>query len=250
MSSVNSAAGQHHVSFTADGYELQGVLHLPAVSRPPVVIGSHGLFSDGDSRKQIDLANICNRYGIAYFRFHHRGCGISQGDFQTVTSLDGRCRDLLAAIETVRAMPVIGEGLGIFGSSMGGATAIAAAAQMNAPPLVTLAAPVRSAPVLAAARNADELRGLPLSFYERQLSFDLSPLLGKISTVLVVHGGRDDVVPVENAEEVYRHATDPKQLLILANGDHRVTAPHHQAEFLEAAVRWYRRWLPARAVAF
>jgi len=90
-----------NISFNSDGLELRGVLHLPDDRQPPVVIGSHGLYSSSSSPKQIALAEQCNRLGIAYFRFDHRGCGSSEGEFDLVTSLEARCRDLIAAAETI-----------------------------------------------------------------------------------------------------------------------------------------------------
>ena len=91
------------ISFFSDGLKLKGYLHLPSANRPPVVIGSHGLFSSSSSPKQIALADQCNRFGIAYFRFDHRGCGRSEGQFEGVTSLEARCRDLADAVAVITA---------------------------------------------------------------------------------------------------------------------------------------------------
>ncbi len=89
---------QIEIHFISDSLRLCGILHLPLQKNPPVVIGSHGLLSSGNSPKQIALAQICNARGIAYFRFDHRGCGKSEGDFASVTTFKGRCTDLACAI--------------------------------------------------------------------------------------------------------------------------------------------------------
>ena len=65
------------ITFSSNGFLLSGALHLPTTDLPPVVIGSHGLLSNSSSPKQIQLARKCNEYGIAFFRFDHRGCGQS-----------------------------------------------------------------------------------------------------------------------------------------------------------------------------
>ena len=57
------------VTFSSNDYRLKGVPHLPSIKSPPVVIGSHGLLSNRDSPKQIELAHRCNANGIAYFRY-------------------------------------------------------------------------------------------------------------------------------------------------------------------------------------
>jgi alpha-beta hydrolase superfamily lysophospholipase len=105
---------ERDISFLSDEFVLQGRLHLPAAHRPPVVIGSHGLYSSKDSPKQIALARACNLLGMAYFRFDHRGCGSSQGGFTRVTSLVSRCRDLKNAVECIRNHEQTGTLIGLF----------------------------------------------------------------------------------------------------------------------------------------
>jgi len=36
---------QKSITFSSNGFTLKGTLHLPAAEHPPVVVGSHGLFS-------------------------------------------------------------------------------------------------------------------------------------------------------------------------------------------------------------
>ena len=113
-------SGSKDITFLSDGLALKGTLHLPPSDKPPIVIGLHGLYSSQESPKQIALARACNALGLAYLRFDHRGCGRSQGEFEKVTSLAARCRDLKSAIETVKAWPDTSDQIGLFGSSMGG----------------------------------------------------------------------------------------------------------------------------------
>lgn len=132
------------IYFYCDGLRLAGSQHLPAGARSPVVIGCHGLFSSRRSPKQIALAQGCGKLGIGYLRFDHRGCGDSQGDFERDTSLQARCRDLAAAVAFIRKQPDTGPGIGLFGSSMGGAVCLNAACKLDIRTLVTFAAPIRS----------------------------------------------------------------------------------------------------------
>ncbi len=227
------------IHFTVDGLRLEGVLHLPAgdpAAAWPVVVGAHGLYASGDSPKQTALAQRANALGIAYFRFDHRGCGGSEGDFDRVTTLDGRRRDLLAAIETLQTRPEIGAGLGLFGSSMGGAVCLAAAGRVTPDAMVTVAAPVRIDGEVIRAAGAENLaRGVA------DLAFDLSDQLSGISHTLVVHGDADAVIPVENARRIHSAAGDPKDLIIQPGGDHRISAPRHQAELMDRAGEWFAR---------
>ena len=231
------------VAFSSQGKRIIGYLHLPGTERPPVVIGSHGLFSSGNSPKQIALAGKCAEAGIAYLRFDHRGCGRSEGDFQQVTSLAGRVADLERAIEAMQQYPEIGDTMALFGSSMGGATALSLASDYPIRAIVTVAAPLRSEPILRAGEKTGDLRGLPLSFYEKQLNFDISENLSGISNILIFHGDMDETVPVADAHELHAKAAEPKKLVIQKGGDHTMSSLPHQVHFIQTATDWFRRFL-------
>ena len=190
---------QEEISFNADGLKLKGVLHLPdAIGRTPVVIGSHGLYSSGNSPKQIALAEHCNRLGMAYFRFDHRGCGGSEGEFDRVTSLEGRCRDLIAAVAAVNSRIDTGDRLGLFGSSMGGTVCLSTAARLAADAVVTFAAPIRS----DLTGNPSEMSRAEIVFDAAKRQFDITEGLSNISNILIFHGDADEVVPVSHAREI------------------------------------------------
>lgn len=222
-----------------DGLRLVGTLHLPDRLPAPLAIGCHGLLSDRRSPKQIALAEACCAAGIAFFRFDHRGCGDSDGSLERDTSLEARCLDLLGAMDHLAGRTDLVQPFGFFGSSMGGAVCLLTAARRNVGPIVTFAAPVRSGPLLAAAtaqgvppdmKRMAEVLGDP---------FDLAPALPRIRRLLVVHGDSDRVVPVAHAHEIHTGACAPKRLLIQPGGDHLMSAPDHQHEFLRTALEWF-----------
>ncbi len=232
------------IQFAADGLRLAGNLHLPHNRRPPLVIGAHGMLSNGDSPKQQALAEKCNEAGIAYFRFDHRGCGESEGIFAEVTTFPGRCRDLAAAIETMHACPEVGIPLGLFGSSMGGAACLWVAPEYDVSAIAVLAAPVRfDAIAIPDGYDTDpRLSGMK----KTQMAFDVSDRLPRLSNILIFHGDSDRVVPFDNALEIYRTAAPPKELIRFTGGDHPVSDPSHQDEFICRCVEWFAsRLLPA-----
>jgi alpha-beta hydrolase superfamily lysophospholipase len=230
---------QNDISFYADGLELQGILHLPQDRRPPVVIGCHGLYSSINSPKQIALAEQCNRLGIAYFRFDHRGCGKSEGKFEDVTSLEARCRDLIAAVETINNRIDTGGRLGLFGSSMGGTVCLSAASRLATDAVVTLAAPVRS----NLTDEQPEFSRSEIVFDAAKRQFDITEGLSKISNILIFHGDADDVVPVSHAREIYKLAKKPKKIIIQKSGDHPMSNKGHQTEFIREASQWFKQGL-------
>jgi alpha-beta hydrolase superfamily lysophospholipase len=215
------------ITFQSDGFTLKGELHLPNAERPPLVIGCHGLMSNGDSPKQIALANQCNLAGIAYFRFDHRGCGQSDGVIETDTSLQARRNDLSSALQTIRSLDKTSEDIGLFGSSMGGAVCLAFAGTQHVKSIVTVAALYQS-------------KGI-IDRPDMNLSFDLSEFLPKIKNILIFHGDQDLVVPLSHAKTIYAHARDPKKMIIQKNGDHRMSNKSHQKAFVLEAADWFER---------
>lgn len=239
---------QKTLSIPVAGLLLKAVLHLPDAEKPPVVIGSHGLLSTKDSGKQITLAEGCNAFGAAYLRLDHRGCGESEGRFLD-TSLITRVEDLLAAAETLNAMGLTQNGLALFGSSMGGATCLAAwnplvAKGFPLKGMVSLAAPVEGKGITEAAIAAqEELHDVPLSYYQENMGFDITAGLSAIHHILVVHGDGDDIVPVHNAHTIMVLTQSPKELILNDGGDHRMTHPDHQARFFTRATAWLKEAL-------
>lgn len=230
---------QETLFFTADDLRLHGVLHLPEAEKPPLVIGAHGLMSNGESPKQKALAEGCNRMGLAYFRFDHRGCGKSQGEFARVTSFDGRLNDLAAAVEMLLKRNDLGGVIGLFGSSFGGAVVLSMAGDLDTRAIVTLAAPVRLSSINApkSYENDSALSGIE----KGQVDFDISERLPLVHGVLVCHGDADAVVPYESALQIYERAGEPKKLLRLSNADHPISNPDHQQSFMKNALEWFER---------
>jgi alpha-beta hydrolase superfamily lysophospholipase len=228
---IHDSSDCRPLTFRADGLRLHGVLHLPANPTPPLAVGCHGLFSSGDSAKQIALARLCNAKGIAFLRFDHRGCGQSQADPAHGHTLAGRCRDLSAAVAAVRATGLTRPDLGLFGSSLGGTVCLASWAALRPAAIITLAAPLVT--------WTPEPQPVPPG-----LVFDLSTVIGGVHSLLVVHGTADETVPPDHARRIYELAAAPKQLLWLPGSDHRISRPDHLANLLTAATAWFRRFLP------
>ena len=228
-----------NITFSSDGFQLKGILHLPAQNAPPVVIGSHGLLSSCNSPKQIALAQKCCQLGIAFFRFDHRGCGSSQGTVREVPSFHGRCNDLISAIQTVKARNDTGSRIGLFGSSMGGAVCLSTASILEIDALVTFAALVRSAPIVNALKKLKDSDVLKSGLFENKYVFDISDKLSNIHNILIFHGKEDNVVPISHALEIYKKTGESKKLILQENGDHRMSNKHHQKEFIHEAASWF-----------
>lgn len=227
------------VSFLSDGLLLKGNLHFPKIRRPPFVVGSHGLMSSGDSPKQIALATKLSDAGIAFFRFDHRGCGQSEGNFKTATSLSTRINDLMSAIQLIGSRQDMGELLGLFGSSMGGAVCIAAASLISIPAMVTVAAPIQSRAIIQKRHEKERMDAENVFFNDEKRQFDLTDRLPNVRNILIFHGDADDVVPFSNALDLYEKVSEPKRLIRQQGGDHLMSDPKHQIEFIRESTSWF-----------
>jgi alpha-beta hydrolase superfamily lysophospholipase len=240
------------VEFESEGLILSGLLHLPANERPDLVVGSHGLEGSKESAKQKVLSKILVQNNIAFFRFDHRGCGESEGDFIKETTLEKRTLDFVAAIEHLKTLDLTSSNLALFGSSMGGATCINAWQKITTMGITLCGAVLCSAPVQSRTienipvEATDKRERLPLSFFKDNLLFNITEKASSLDSVLIFHGDADEVVPVSNAYAIYDRARDPKQLIIHRNGDHQMTAKKDQMQFEIETLAWYLRCFKQR----
>jgi len=235
------------IEFTCDNKILHGMLHLPADKRAPLVVGSHGLEGSMESAKQHLLSEILPENGFAFLRFDHRGCGRSEGDFVTDTSLSKRVQDMLQAIDYTVNLNFTALQIFLFGSSLGGSTCISAWSRLANKGLtpwgaILCAAPVNSLTIGQIPLNGNERRpALPLSFFEDNLLFDLTDKLPDLHNTLIFHGDQDRTVPVENAYNLYSNVSDPKKLVILKDGDHQMSNRDDQKTFETEVVAWLNK---------
>ncbi len=233
------------IEFQVAGLTLKGELHLPEIINPPIVVGSHGLEGSKSSAKQMVLARLLPENGVAFFRFDHRGCGQSQGDFLTDTSLEKRTQDYLMAVQCIMDLNLTSKKLGLFGSSIGGATCINAWEALGNLGVkicggVLCSAPVQSRTIENIPVQANGNRpALPLSFFEQNLLFNLLAKTKALHHVLIFHGDADEVVPVLNAHDIYTRMQSPKRKIIHRGGDHQMTSKSDQAEFATQVVEWF-----------
>jgi uncharacterized protein len=230
---------QQPITFRSGSNELVGTLHLPDRIPAPLVVGCHGLQANRQSPKQIALARRCNDSGIAFFRFDHTGCGDSSGNYYDGTDIKIRRQDLTCAIAALAGHSALKPLLGLFGSSFGGAVIMSYAQQHTVACLVTYAAPITSRG-LGNTQSGVPLEIDPLKKTSPPWVFDIREFLPSLSNILVIHAEGDAMVPVSHAHEIYNQAKKPKQLIIQNGGDHPMSDPNLQRQFLSQAMNWYQ----------
>ena len=232
------------VTFLSEDQKIAGVLHLPDRKSPPCVIASHGLLSSKDSEKYIALGDRLSQEGFAMLRFDFRGIGESEGRIEEDT-ISRRMMDLGSAIEFVRSRRDLKNRIGLLGSSLGGYVSLLRAPQAQEEK-------IRAVVIWATPFHLDDLKsnkgteGHPLpeeAFFEDLPKHRLLPVLPKVSNCLVIHGEKDELVPVDQAWEIFHGLGAPKEIRILEGADHRLTDPAHRSRAMEFSTAWFKRYL-------
>jgi len=191
---------------TSDGLELSGWFMAPFEEAPVVVVftGNAGNRSDRAS-----LGRNLVKEGFGVLLFDYRGYGENPGH----PSDTGLARDGRAAVEWTRQRAP-GHALVYFGESLGAAVAIEMALAQP-PAALVLRSPFSSLADLAALHSPVPVRGLLRDNYP---SLDR---VGRLTTsILVIAGDSDSVVPIDQSRAIYEAAPFPKELVIIAGADH------------------------------
>ena len=80
-------------------------------------------------------------------------------------------------------------------------------------------------------------------FFEDLPRHRLLPLLPKISNCLVIHGEEDELVPVDQAWEIFNSLGSPKEIHVIEGADHRLTQPAHRQRAMNLSVDWFKKFL-------
>ena len=230
------------VFFKSEGYKISAVLHLPGTKSPPCVIASHGLLSSKNSEKYVALGEAISKEGMAMLRFDFRGIGESEGGAQDNT-ISKKIVDLSSAVDFVRSYPGLGDRIGLVGSSLGGFLSLTkASTDEEIKAIVIWATPLHMNDLKSKERNEDTPLP-PEAFFEDLPKHRLFPLLPMVSNCLVIHGEKDELVPAEQAWEIFRNLNVPKEIHIIGGADHRLTDPLHRHRARELTVDWFKKFL-------
>ena len=242
------------VAIYNQGQKMFGNLCLPR-EKAPCILMSHGLESSKDGNKWQALAPRFYDTGFASLRFSYRGCGEgkerSEGEFED-TSLTGRISDYRAATDFLQRAGINTARIGAIGSSFGGTVALAARDE-RIRAMVTLATPSHfpspSEERLAQIRDKGyfELgsgKRLRAGFHEDLSRYNIYEEVKKIyCPLLIIHGSLDDVVPVEHAYALYRHANEPKRLEVIEGANHSFDESEHLDKVISLSLEWFQKYL-------
>ncbi len=243
------------ISLKVDGLSLPGEVYFPEGTAPPypALCLCHGIPS-GAPQNPADsgypgLARRFSTAGLLTLIFNFRGCGEAEGNID----MSGWTRDLKAALDylvTFRGTDI--SRLFLLGSSAGAAVSVyVAATDPRVAGVITFACPAefgfltdgeRAKALVERFRSIGLIKDadFPPSLDKWLRGFrEVSPIrfVDKISPrpLLLVHGEKDDLVPVEHARRLYQSAGEPKKLLLLPDAGHRL---RFDERAITAALDW------------
>jgi uncharacterized protein len=235
-----AVTSQQNVEISTSDGPIAATVHLPSKVPAPVVVCCHGLLSYRDSAKFVAIGERFSALGMAVVRFDFSGCGETRAALR-VSLLHSRMRDLESVLVYVMDQPWANGCLGLLGSSLGGYLALLAAAggpqQVKA--VVCWATPFDLTRIKIALEG-DQLveGGFPPGFpLGTPVTMDD---LKSVSRVLVIHGQQDETIPWNQALALYSKLGEPKQLLLMAEADHRLLDPLWRQMAMKASIEWFK----------
>ncbi|MCD6526152.1 MAG: alpha/beta fold hydrolase [Desulfuromonas sp.] len=235
---------------TADGLSL-AALYRPAQNGAMVIL-CHGYKMD--CGEMIPMAAMLVRHGYGVLLPDLRSHGSSAGEL--ISFGHHEWQDLDAVVDFIHTQQPAAR-IGLFGNSMGGALALYYAAREP-----RIAAVIAQSPYASIAHTINKsvsrftnLPPFPFAplinyFAERKLNFntnEVAPLthIGNISPrpVMLMMGGRDQVVPSEGIFALQQAAGEPNELWYEPELDHVEFHQQHPVEFERRVVAFYRHYL-------
>src|SRR5271169_5125313 len=207
------------VVFESKGQQVVGMLHLPeGLGRFPAALLLHGFTGTKvePHRMFVKISRTLAEHGIASLRFDFRGSGDSAGDFEDMTIRSETVDSLEAIRFLARHKRVNSRRVALIGLSMGGAVAahVVAREKHRIKSLVLLAPVAEGEGILDELSTPEAVSSLAETgitehdgkligvAFIRQFA-ELRPLREVVKSscpVLIVHGSKDQTVPVHHGK--------------------------------------------------
>ncbi len=246
------------------GKWLRGMIHRPAGRAAKGrglagVVFFHGFTGDRFESHWIFVkcARALARAGVAALRFDFYGTAESEGEFRQST-LQSEISDARVAVEFLgRQKGIDSKRLGLVGMSLGGAIAATVAAESRARALVLWSAVARPAVLrtlaetnsrpIAGAEGAREYSAHHVSARFLENLEKVNPLKSIArykQPTLIIHPGKDELLPLSHAEDYFRAAGSAvKEKIIIPGADHCYTSIAWEGEVIRQTVGWLARHL-------
>ncbi|WP_373501151.1 alpha/beta hydrolase [Desulfococcus sp.] len=238
-----------------EGETLAGTLHLPAQPAPEGVIFGHCFTCSRHTSILRDTATKLAERGIASLRFDFSGNGQSGGDFIN-TAYTRHIREMTQAQRFLSDRGI--SRFGLAGHSMGAAVSILAGSRMETVDGICAFSgrlggldpeggftSEQISELRETGRVAFQSRGrrleLPGAFFEDAARYDILQTIASLAPpLLIVHGDRDEIIPVWNARAA-KARNDRATLEIIAGADHMYGDAALRDKVAALAADWFRK---------
>lgn len=192
----------------ADGTKLIA-WYAPAEHGKPTLLYFHG--NGANAAARVDKFARMLESGFGVFYLNNRGYGGSAGKPTEAHNV----ADAIAAYDHLRRLGVPAESIVAYGESLGSGPAVRLAAKRSVAGVV-LEAPLTSTVDVARSTHF----WLPLSLLITDQYNVERDIRSVTAPVLILHGERDEVIPVEMGKRNFRAANHPKRIETFPEGAH------------------------------
>jgi uncharacterized protein len=223
------------VRLPLNGDQLAGWWVPSKLPHAPTLLYLHG--NAGNVSANVDQVRRLAGTGLSIFIFDYRGYGESTGGppRKRLISEDAeRAWTYLVRERRIQPSEVV-----IYGHSLGGAVGIDLASRHpDAGALITEGA----FPSIIDVADGTVFGWLPLRLIVTE-RFDAGLRIGTVRVPkLILHGEADTMIPVRLARRLYDAAAEPKQLAVIAGGDHEDSAEVNAAAYFAAVNSFLRTY--------
>lgn len=213
-----------------DGTRLFG-WYVEPLNAEAVLLWCHG--NAGSIIHRLDHLSGFYSHGLACFLWDYRGYGRSEGS----PSEEGLYLDVQAAYDHLTSAKGIAPGRLIgYGQSLGAAVVGELALRRPLAGLI-LESSFPSVPEVAKRYYA----GLPVHLMV-QARYDLAARIGRVKApVLVLHGDKDSMIPIEMGKAVFEAAHEPKEFYRVPGADHNDVYLAGGEDYFQRVLHFVRR---------
>lgn len=219
-----------------DGRELAAYDARPmdeAARDAPVILFFHGN-AGNIAHRALMIETFAAMTGVRTLLFDYSGFGGNPG----TPSERAAYEDGTAAWDHLAAEGVPAERIVLYGESLGAAVAIEVARRRGAAGLIA-----QSSFSSAASLCRRHYPWLPLTSVLARGTFPSADRLPKLTTpLLVVHGDRDEIIPLAEGKKLHRAAAEGTELLVVPGAGHNDLIAVAGLEYLRAVGARAREW--------
>lgn len=208
---LQSLPGREHHFGTRDGAMLHA-WHAEVAGSKHVILFHHG--NAGDIAKRAPVIELLLKTGASFFMYEARGFGESPGSV-TPTSI---CEDGEAAYDELIRLGYKPESIVLYGESLGGSVATHVSTTRKVAGIITQGAFYS---LEAIGKERIKLLRIYPSFMFGNPRMDNGAILKrKHPPLLLMHGEKDDLVPISHSERLYKEALQPKTFVRFPESGH------------------------------